>query len=154
MKTPKPPFAIGEVVHFDYPEQNLCDRPPVYKPRSVLVTKIRYERKRKLDCGRWQIIGICFDSNAQRMFYWDAARESRRETWLTLGLYDPLDDDPEPFYRLGKFVSTKSQREFLRDVIIKYGERAEKGETAYCVGVFPWDDSMPEPDRLRRIAAK
>ncbi len=161
----RPPFSVGEIIHFDYPEQNTCDQPPVYKPRSVLVTEIRdmaksgyhpetIERRPTLNRGRWLITGICLERYERRMFYWDAARESRRETWLTLGLYDPLDDgeNPEPCIRVGKFAPTASQRELLRDAIRKYGKIAEeRPEVTHSIGIFPWDESMPEPKKIRRI---
>lgn len=148
----EPTFEVGQVVSFEYPTLNLIGETTEFRIRTVQVEQIRdisetglhpttIQRRPMLRRGRWLIIGTCLDTNERRMFYFEAMRHVQRESWLSLCLYDPTNDD-DPAYRHGMFAPTTSERQFLLKVLRAYSDVSEdRGGLPHALAVFPIEAS-------------
>lgn len=144
-----PLFAAGQIAKFEYPESNKVGLDPRYRSRTVLVEEVRefaaagfhpetIARRPMTNRGRWLIVGTCLDSGEPRMFYFESMRHARKDSWLTLGLYDPIDENCVPVYHVGRFAPTRSDREYLFEVIREYGDQSEdRPHAVHSLSVFP-----------------
>ena len=147
-----PDFQPGQVISFHYPKSNQVDnRRPVYSHRTVFVTEVRdvcqgglspvtIRKRPYLARGRWLITGVCLDSGQERSFYLESMQERQRQTWYTLGLFDPLEHEQAgPEMTTGRYAPTRSGRDFMAAVIENYNG-TNCPDNCYAVGVFPIDD--------------
>lgn len=141
-----PTFQINEILKFDYPRLNTIDNPnPSYSPRIIRITKIRdlthktlhpvtVQKNPLTTRGRWLITGICFDRNQERSFYFESMKHVARNTWLTLGLFDPIEPDPQPFFTIGIYAPIQRDRIFMAQIIQEFHAIES---TINSLGVFP-----------------
>jgi len=150
MSLPSLPVGIGSLLAFDYPLANRLGLPLAYLTRRIVVTDVRDVLRRPLTPaavelvplvrrGRWLITGYDLDRRAERSFYWEAMRHVARPSWLTLGLWDPLDaPDAPPRCTRGVFAPALSERLFLADVLRRYRLlSAGRPDVHLVAGVFP-----------------
>lgn len=143
-----PPFVPNEIASFEYPKSNcLNNRRPVYVRRSILVTDVWDMGRRgvavqtvrlrpMLARGRWLITGTCLDTGQERSFYAESMRDYQRQTWLTLGLFDPLDKSG-PILTRGQFAPTATDRRFLARVLDNFNRLPDVQGSGLILGVFP-----------------
>ncbi len=143
------PVQLGGLLQFDYPERNLLTLEPTWRSRTIVVESITDTLREPIDPravelepllrrGRWLVTGWDVDLEAQRSFYLEAMRGVWTPQWLTLGLYDPMADEPGPLRIRGVFAPTVRDRLFLAEVLRRFRRKVAPREDLWMTaGVFP-----------------
>lgn len=152
-----PPFSTGQVISFEYPKSNqVHNRRPHYRRRTIAVTEVRdmsrhgvtlqaIKTRPTLARGRWLVTGTCLETGQERSFYVESMKEKQQQTWLTLGLFDPLAESG-PVYTDGLYAPTAADRQFLCQVLDRFNlldaEQPPVPDTDdnLILGVFPIND--------------
>ena len=155
-----PPFRPNDIIRFEYPKLNdLRHHAPSYAPRIVQVKEIRDTCRKALNPatiahnptvtrGRWLITGQCLELNRERSFYFESMRHVAKRTFLTLGLFDPIDPSPDrqPIKTYGIFAPCAEDRIYLAKIITDFNGLSD---AVYSLGVFPFDQVEGGVSRCR-----
>lgn len=137
----------GQVVVFRYPWPN-TDKPLKFRSRRLLVKEVRDVARKPLSTitiernpercrGRWLIIGLDLDLNEERKFYRERMLEYQMDTWLQLGIHDPLDELPCTFLSRPYAQCPRDMRA-IQVIIAKFNHMAERDPTViHSLAVFP-----------------
>lgn len=131
-----PPPRPGQVFVFHYPRSNELEARPAYRRRCILVRSVRLLDQEPLRTitlrmnplrrrGRTLVTGWDFDARGERSFYLESMREFRRQTWLALALFDPLDDQAGPLWLPWTFAPTATSRLRLAEACRVFGGAAD-----------------------------
>ena len=150
---------VGGLLQFEYPERNLLSLAPTWRTRTIVVESVTDTLREPIDPravelepltrrGRWLVTGWDVELEAERSFYVEAMRDVWTPQWLTLGLYDPVSDDPRPLSVRGVFAPTVPDRLFLAEVLRRYRRKVAPREDLWMnAGIFPLTADLLE-DRL------
>lgn len=152
----------GELLTFEYPVRNRVDRPTEYRLRRIVVKEILDLREQPpVDSawiverpytarGRHLVTGFDLDAKAERSFYLEAMRHAKRDTWITLGLYDPVTDDPRPLAAKGVYAPTEQDRAYMAAVLRHFRHRSQTSTHCLCATAFELTEEMLWDGTYRR----
>jgi hypothetical protein len=141
----------GDLLQFEYPERNLLNVRPVWKPRIVVVHSVIdtlkhpvpaewFRRRPMINRTRYLVVGYDPQRGAMRQFYREAMRGLEHAHWLQLALYDPLNEQAPLLRHPRRFAPTVEDRLFLLQLISRFHRTtAARVDRWMSVGIFPWE---------------
>jgi hypothetical protein len=104
------------------------------QPLTPLTIELNPLRRR----GRTLLTGIDLELAAERSFYVESMRSFRRDTWLRLGLFDPIDGDSPYWIHPRCFAPIVRDRQLLQMVLDRFSNRVtDRPDIDSVLCVFP-----------------
>lgn len=117
-------LMFGDVISFDYPREKLRG----WQRWTVCVT----------DAGAEFVSARCLETLDDHRFLVDMMEKPRQLSWLTMGLFDPVDDTAEPLKTFGIYAPTTDDLKFMEDVISEFYSMSD---SYLGLGIFPLQEA-------------
>jgi hypothetical protein len=145
------PFAVGQAIDFQYPDDNRYNVRTRLEPRRLAIQRIRdleeqpledetLEKNPHLRRCRYLITGHDMIKHEWRSFYLDSMRKLAivNAPLSRLALYDPVVPWVTPRFIGSVYTDSINDLAEAKLVIDDLHEELARAESSWAVGLFPW----------------